>query len=140
MSAGRGENASFQSSQRRAAACILKIYPKAGMPACGKRRVSCLYRELFFGCPFCPCRNFMENTPFPRGQKICPTYFELCQTYFELCQTYFKISQTYFGGLPFACPKRQTKVELPVCTIILNSFGICLAVMHSYLERLCLPL
>lgn len=75
MSAGRGENASFQSYQRRAAACILKIYPKAGMPACGKRRVSCLYRELFFGCPFCPCRNFMENTPFPRGQKICRTYF-----------------------------------------------------------------
>ena len=87
MSAGRGENASFQSSQRRAAACILKIYPKAGMPACGKRRVLCLYRELFFGCPFCPCRNFMENTPFPRGQKICPTYFELCQTYFCPFQT-----------------------------------------------------
>ena len=91
MSAGRGENASFQSSQRRAAACILKIYPKAGMPACGKRENPHRFAARFRGKKPCFPENPLTLTFGAVGScaKICALYFKICQTYFELCQTYF---------------------------------------------------
>ena len=91
MSAGRGENASFQSSQRRAAACILKIYPKAGMPACGKRENPHRFAARFRGKKPCFPENLLTLTFGAVGScaKICALYFKICQTYFELCQTYF---------------------------------------------------